>query len=118
MVGIVPADVPPPGKGGWIAPPSVTVLRYTESSAMDPLALCMQLRSPLGQMLLEQLVVGSTIPMIRIKDLLEMNVLLLSKEASSAVVEAFNREIEIQKKIDKLKEQQSAITANIKEFEV
>ena len=117
-VGIVPADVPRPGEGGWIAPPSVTVLRYTDSSSMDPLALCMQLRSPLGQMLLGQLVVGSTIPMIRIKDLLEMNVLFLSKEVSSRVVQAFNQEIEIQKKIDELKEQQFAITAKIKEFEV
>ena len=48
-VGIVPDEVPGPGPGGWVAGSSATILRARPGTHVDPRALFLLLRSPLGQ---------------------------------------------------------------------
>lgn len=73
-VGIVPQHVPPPGPGGWVAGQSAIVLR-AKTSTIDPRALALQLRSPLGQELLSGIVSGATIPLIPLRELTRMQIL-------------------------------------------
>jgi len=73
-VGIIASDAAEPGPGGWTAGSSLAVLRVRPEVSVDPAALMLLLRSPLGKELLSRVSSGVTIPMITLRDLLRLQV--------------------------------------------
>lgn len=111
-VGIVPENVPPPGPGGWVAGQSAIVLRPS-NDRVDPRALALQLRSALGQKLLAQLVKGATIPLIQLRELMQLAVLLPDRETTAAAVAALEMEEELQKQVEALQAKLSVVAADL-----
>lgn len=113
-VGIVPPTVPQPGQGGWVAGQSAIILRMKDPSVLDPRALALLLRSPLGQELLQGVVSGATIPMIQVRELTTQLAIPVptSLEAMQAV-ESLEQEANLQSEIDRLRAQQAAVTRDL-----
>ena len=106
-VGIVPKNVPPPGPGGWIAGQSAVVLRA--NTLHDELrALALLARSGFGQELLATISSGSTIRMIPLHALKSLEVPVLSKEFAARAVQVLDQQVQLQRQIDSLEQQQYA----------
>lgn len=112
-IGIVPANVPAGGDGGWIAGQSAIVLRMNDQQKLDPRALALQLRSPLGQRLLNSIMSGAVIPLIQLRELIQLPVLLTSVKTATEAVAALEEEAAVQQEIDFLRDQQAKIAADI-----
>jgi type I restriction enzyme M protein len=83
----------------------------------DPCALPLQLRSPLGQWLLDSIVSGATITMIQLRELVRLPVLLPSAETAAQAAEALEEEARIQQEIDRLRGQQAKVAAEVRAFD-
>lgn len=106
-VGIVPPTVPEPGRNGWLAGQSAVVLRINDPKKMDPRALAIYLRSPLGQRQLEAISVqGATIPMIQLRELQKLPVIIPSNKEATEIGNVLDEQARIQNEIEKLKEKQ------------
>ena len=112
-VGIVPDSAPPPGPGGWVLGQSTIALRVKPEIGIDPRAIFMLLRSPLGQGLLACIVLGATIPLISMRHLMQLEVPLPSPEESASAVDILAREDELQRQIDELAAQQSKLARDL-----
>lgn len=112
-VGIISPDAPPPGPGGWVAGQSAIVLRVKDGSDLDPRALALQLRSPLGQELLNGIVSGAAIPLIRLKELTRLPVLVPDLDSARRAAEVLEQEAQIQREIDRLREEQERLSADL-----
>ena len=112
-VGIVPQDVPPPGPGGWVAGQSAIVLRTRPNSPIEPRALAMQLRSPIGQELLDGIVSGATIHLIQLRELAQLAVMVPSREIAGRAIAALDEEAALQREIDGLRWKQAQIAADL-----
>ena len=113
-VGIVPPEVPPPGEGGWLAGPSAMVLRLDGAAGIDPRALFLQLRSPLGQALLQGIVSGgATMQMINLSELKALQVLQPSAAEQAQAAKALEEEVGLQQEIERLRQQQARITLEL-----
>ena len=107
-VGIIPADVSKPGAGGWTAGSSLTVLRARSESRFDPAVLALLLRSPLGQELLSGISSGVTIPMITLRDLLQLELPVPGTEVSRKARAILDEEEALGRKIvEMVKKQQN-----------
>ncbi|WP_083488322.1 N-6 DNA methylase [Stenotrophomonas koreensis] len=111
-VGIVPEDVPPAGKGGWIAGQSAIVLRSSDGKA-DLRWLGLWLRSKMGQGVLSGITSGSTIPMISIQTLRKLEVPVVALADQSRAGEVLQHEMQLQARIDELREEQSGLAENL-----
>jgi type I restriction enzyme M protein len=112
-LGIVPTDVPPPGEGGWVAGQSAMVLRAVPGAQIDPRALALQLRSPLGQELIGGVVSGATIQLIQLKELMRLQVLVPDLETAHRAADALEQEAQLQREIDRLRQEQTQATAGL-----
>lgn len=112
-VGIVPADVPPPGEGGWIAGQSSVVLRCHGKGKLDAHALALQLRGPVGQELLKMITSGATIPLIQVRELQQLKLFASNGESAARSRAALEQEAEIQTQIAELVEKQAAVSAGL-----
>lgn len=112
-LGIVPVNVPSPGPGGWVAGQSAIVLRTDQKTDIDPRVIASQLRSKLGQELLNNIVSGATIPMIQLKELIRLTVIAPDFETANRAIEALEREAELQQQIDLLRQEQAQAAADI-----
>jgi len=117
-IGIVPESVPPAGEGGWVPGQSTMVLRLLQAgmTKVDPsllIVIAIFLRSDLGKHQLETLNSGSTIPIIKLADLRQVQIPLIDDREQKKVVESFYQEVEIGKKIEQLKQEQWDVTDNI-----
>jgi len=112
-VGIVSADVDADHADMWIASQSAIVLRVRDLSRMDPRALFMQLRSPLGQQLLKGIVSGATIPLIQLKELRKLPVIAQDQATQQRATRALEEEADLERQITKLREQQAFQTASL-----
>jgi len=111
-VGIVPPDVPPPGPGAWVAGQSAIVLR-TKKNAIDPRALAVQLRSPVGQEVLKTVVSGATIPLIQLKLLMNLPVFVPTVEQAQQAGDVLEREAQLQREIDSLRRAQAEVAKDL-----
>ncbi|WP_250510324.1 N-6 DNA methylase [Caballeronia sp. GACF4] len=112
-LGIVPPNVPPPGPGGWVAGVSAIVLRVDRKD-VEPRALALQLRSPLGQALLHSIVSGgTTIQMINMHELNRLAVWLPPLEEALDAAQALEEEARIQEEINRLSCRQSEVAAGL-----
>jgi type I restriction enzyme M protein len=106
-VGIVPMEIPPPGKGGWIAGQSAVILRVTNHDIMDPKSLAVYLRSPLGRELLDGIAVkGATIPLIQQRELQRLPVVIPPKKDSAEIGSILDEQASIQQEIEDLRSRQ------------
>jgi type I restriction enzyme M protein len=112
-LGIVPQDVPPPGPGGWVAGQSAIVLRTRSDSPIEPRALAMQLRSPIGQELLDGIVSGATIHLIQLRELAHLPVMVPSREVANRAIAALDEEASLQREIDDLRWKQAQVAAEL-----
>jgi type I restriction enzyme M protein len=110
--GIVPSDVPPPGPGGWVAGQSAIVLR-AKKDAIDPRALAIQMRSPVGQEVLRTVVSGATIPLIQLKLLMNLPVFVPDSATAQRAVEALGQETNLQREIDRLRQAQAEVAKGL-----
>lgn len=106
-VGIVPLSAPPHGENGWLPTTLGTVLRCSENSAIDPRVLFIQLRSAFGQILLKAQAVGASIPVIRVSSFKSMELIIPEQKESGRMVAVFEKEVDLQVQIDKLKNEQA-----------
>jgi len=111
-VGIVPDDVPDPGADGWIAGSSATVLRMGPNSRIDPRALIVLLRSPMGQDLLKTITSGNTIPMITLRDLLRLEIPVPSLESAQRAAALLDKEQALQDQIEALQRKQTELAGS------
>lgn len=112
-VGIVSPNVPAAGPGGWVAGQSAIVLRIDPNGLLDPRALAMQLRSPLGQELLAGRVAGATIPMIQIRELMRMKVIIPDSTTAEQAIHALDQENQLQEEIEHLRASQKDIASGL-----
>jgi type I restriction enzyme M protein len=80
---------------------------------MDPRALFMQLRSPLGQQLLKGIVSGATIPLIQLKELRKLPVIAQDLPTQQRATRALEEEADLERQITELREQQAFQTASL-----
>ena len=111
-VGVVPAHVPPPGPGGWIAGQSAVVLRSRRNEA-DVRGLGLWLRSDFGQQLLDSIKSGATIPMVSIAELRRLKVISMSEIWSQLAAGVLDEEENLQDQIDALRYQQEGIAEDL-----
>lgn len=110
-VGLVPFDVPAPGNGGWVAGQSAIVLRvHPEYCAQS---LFVQLRSPMGQALLESIVSGATIKLIQLRELMRLEVVKSSKEQDAKAIKTIDTEAHLEKKIKEIKKEQEELSRGV-----
>lgn len=112
-VGIVSAHVDADDADLWIASQSAIVLRVRDPSRIDPRALFMQLRSPLGQQLLKGIVSGATIPLIQLKELRKLPVIAQDLATQQRATRALEEEADLERQITELREQQAFQTASL-----
>ncbi len=112
-VGIVSAHVDADQAGLWIASQSAIVLRVRDRSRIDPRALFMQLRSPLGQQLLKGIVSGATIPLIQLKELRKLLVIAPELPMQQRAATALEEEADLERHIAELREKQAFQTASL-----
>lgn len=91
----------------WAASQSALVLRVRDPSRIDPRALFMQLRSPLGQQLLKGIVSGATIPLIQLKELRKLSVILPDAATQQRAIDALEAEAVLARQIHQLREEQA-----------
>ncbi len=111
-VGIVPSNVPAPGKDGWILGQSAIILRVI-SDEIDPNSLLVYLRSEIGQSLLKSITSGSTIPFIKLSDLKELRIIVPDVKTNEKISKKLKKEEDISQQIKELQGQQLALTDNI-----
>lgn len=112
-VGIVSAHVDADDADLWIASQSAIVLRVRDTSRMEPRALFMQLRSPLGQQLLKGIVSGATIPLIQLKELRKLPVIAQDLATQQRATRALEEEADLERQITELRKQQASQTASL-----
>ena len=106
-IGIASGDVEPDEACVWIAGQSAIVLRVRDPSRIDPRALFMQLRSPLGQQLLKGIVSGATIPLIQLKELRKLPVILQDAATQQQAIAALEAEAALERQITQLRNEQA-----------
>lgn len=101
---IAPDAVPEAGEGGWVVNQSCLILRTM--GQLPPKVLFVYLSSDLGQALLKRIISGATIPLIQLKMLKELQVIIPSKERANSIVITFNTQVDLQKRIEELYQEQ------------
>ena len=110
-IGIVPADVPGSGNGGWVAGQSAIVLRvHPEYCAQS---LFVQLRSPMGQELLAGIVSGATIKLIQLRELMKLEAVESTADQDAKSREIIDSEERMEKQIQKIRVEQEMLSKNI-----
>lgn len=105
-LGIVGDVSTPGGAAGWIAGQSAIILR---AKAIDSHYLAAYLRSKIGQALIARLVSGATIPLLKLVDLMKLSVPVPSRELQAKVLGDFEKEVELQAHIERLRQQQAEL---------
>lgn len=106
-IGIATGDAEPEEACVWIAGQSAIVLRVRDPSRIDPRALFMQLRSPLGQQLLKGIVSGATIPLIQLKELRKLPVIVQDAATQQQAIAALEAEAALERQITQLRNEQA-----------
>lgn len=91
----------------WVANQSCLILRTKKD--IHPKVLYMYLHSEIGQNLLQSMVSGATIPLIKLQTLKELPVILPSEEEAKKVIDAFNKITDLQSEIDTLRGEQASL---------
>lgn len=109
QVGIIPEGL----SEKWIASQTLQILRLpqTETVREDAITLLMFLRSTIGQTLLHKMNAGSALPMIPSSSLKDMEVPIFQKEEKKVPVDNFEREINLYRQIESIKNEVSEIHA-------
>lgn len=94
-------------KRPWIANQSCLVLRSNRE--IDSKVLFMYLSSAMGQYLLRTLSSGATIPIIQLARLKELPVVIPSAKEASKIIQNFDRMVELQSQIEKIKQEQQQL---------
>lgn len=108
-IGLVPEDVPPPGEGGWILSQAAVCLRVDAPDDLSPVSLFSMLRSEVGQALIERIIAGATIRLIRLSDLESLPIFKASPEEQRRDEDLYRREIRIQREIERLRAEQKSL---------
>jgi type I restriction enzyme M protein len=98
-VGIVPENI----GDNYIAGQNLQILRFTDK--LQAIAIYMFFKSEIGQAILRSLTVDSTIPRVQSEALKSIRVPRLSKEELEEKEKMFDREIELYRKIESIKEE-------------
>lgn len=107
-VAIVPHYDFSPEEERWVANQSCLILRTKRD--IHPKVLYMYLHSEIGQNLLQSMVSGATIPLIKLQTLKELLVILPSEEEAKKVIDAFNKITDLQSEIDTLRGEQESLS--------
>lgn len=116
-VGIVPNNVPAAGANGWVVGQSGIVLRLKDFNRIDPSALYLLLRSPLGQALLAGVVSGATTPLIQLRELLSLKIPVPSSNETQKAINVLAQEGEIQDQLALLVREQASIASDLWQLE-
>lgn len=112
-IGIVSPDPEAPEAGAWIAGQSAMVLRLRDNARIDPRALFVQLRSPLGQELLNGIVSGATIQLIQLKELKRFQVIVPGPELERQAIDALEGEAIAEEHIATFRREQANYAKNL-----
>lgn len=106
-LGII-GEAPPAGEGGWVAGQSSIVLRLNTSS-IDARWLLVFLRSEIGQAIISKLVSGATISLLKLNDLLKLEIPISDRETQQQIIADFDQEVELQSQIDEIHKKQTEL---------
>lgn len=116
-IGIIPATLDPyqsnDGVEGWVATQSSYILRMHRHSQVSPVVLFMLLRSPVGQTLLEQIAVQSTLSLINLSALKSLMVPLPTPQEAEHAQQLFEQEVIWQAQINELRAQQKQAVSGL-----
>lgn len=112
-VGIVPSNAPAAGANGWVVGQSGIVLRLKDFKHIDPSALYLLLRSPLGQALLAGVVSGATTPLIQLRELLALKIPVPTSDETQRAIYALEQERKLQDQLALLVREQAAIASDL-----
>jgi type I restriction enzyme M protein len=112
-IGIVCANDQPEEPRLWIAGQSAIVLRVRENARIDPRALFMQLRSPLGQELLKGIVTSATISLIQLRELKRLTVIAPEPELERQAIDALEGEAISEGHITEFRREQADYAKNL-----
>lgn len=106
-VGIVSVEGTQKGGLPWIAGQSAIVLRKRGNAGIDPRALFVQLRSPMGQEFLTSVVSSATISLIQLKELRRLPVMVTDFAKQQAAIDALEHEAALEEQIVAYRHQQA-----------
>lgn len=95
---------------------SAVALRFRDPDEVAAKALFMLLRSPVGNQLLTSIVAGTTTPLIQLRALMQIKLPMLGAESRAQAAAMFDQEQAIQDEIDRLKEEQTALSKDFWAF--
>ena len=102
----------------WLPPSFTTVLRCWSDSLIDPRVLYFQLRSALGEVLLDNVTVKSSMPVIRLSQFRDIEILIPDDKESNEIIETFEKEVSLQNDINDLIKEQEKVKSAVKLFNV
>jgi type I restriction enzyme M protein len=70
----------------------------------------MYLHSEIGQNLLQSMVSGATIPLIKLQTLKELPVIIPDEEKANQIISTFDKIVKLQSEIDTLNEEQESLS--------
>lgn len=97
--------------GEIFAGQAVIALRVKDPRVLEAKALYATLRSPLGKQLLGALVAGTTTPLIQLRELLQLELPVLTRKQQGQAAAMLDEEQTIQEQIDKLRIKQATLSA-------
>ena len=108
----IASNVPAAEEAGWIAGQSLAILRSKKPDVYPPKALLIYLRSEMGQMLLNRIAVGASIPSIQLSALKDLEIPVPSMEEMNRMIHSFGQEALIESEIQQLRHKQADLTAS------
>lgn len=98
-------------KSHCFASQSAVALRFNPPNETAAKALYLLLRSQVGNQMLTSIVAGTTTPLIQLRELMKIELPLLDVQSQAEAAALFDREQEIQNQINKLRNEQAALSA-------
>lgn len=102
-VAILPPEVPEGGHGGWAVGQSCLVLRVNDKGMIDPRVLFSFLKSDAGQLQLKQIVSGSAVPLIPLRELEKIRIPIPSRDEQKEILDKFQKLVSLEEQIASLK---------------
>ena len=95
---------------------SCIALRINDKGTLNPIVLFNFLKSEVGQVYLKQIVSGSTVQLIQLRELERLSIPIPSREEQDEIIRIFDKTVVIEKNIKTLRDEQNELIFSIFNF--
>jgi type I restriction enzyme M protein len=95
---------------------SCIALRINDKGTLNPIVLFNFLKSEVGQAYLKQIVSGSTVQLIQLRELERLSIPIPSREEQDEIIRIFDETVAIEKNIKTLRDEQNDLIFSIFNF--